>query len=199
MVQERRATTSTAAHAGQRLRRAPLLAVGMAVLVVLAVTALLPRTAPTKALACAGKNAKTGLQVGQCAPNFTLPDPRGRQTSLASFRGHPVLLHFWAVACTTCAGEYPDFARAVQAYTPKGLRVVAVDAWGEPAPLVQEWQNSRHLPATLLVDPSQAVPSMYSGTTTPTTYVIDRAGRVAYAHTGPLSYAGFQQQIGNVM
>ena len=51
--------------------------------------------------------------------------------SLADFRGHPVLLHFWAVGCPSCAAEYPDFSRVVAAYAPKGVRVVAVDAWGE--------------------------------------------------------------------
>lgn len=181
-------------------RRPRLLSiVAVVVVVVLAATALLPRSAPTKALACAGKDAKSGLAVGECAPGFALHDLRGRRVALTLFRGSPLLLHFWAVGCTTCAGEYPDFSRAVRAYTAKGLRVVAVDAWGESQPLVQDWQNSHHLPATLLVDPSQAVPSMYSGTHTPTTYLIDRAGRVAYAHTGPLSYAGFQQQIDRVM
>lgn len=189
----------------RRTRRLPLLAlVGAAVLLVLAATALWPRASAPRALACsssvgAGEGVKTGLDVGQCAPDFALPDIRGKRVRLASFRGHPVLLHFWAVRCATCAAEYPDFARVVRAYQPKGLAVLAVDAWGEPQPLVQGWQDTHHLPATLLVDPSTAVPSLYNGTTTPTTYVIDRAGRVAFAHTGPLPYADFARQVSRIM
>ncbi len=186
---------------GQRTgRRAPLLAVaGVAALILLAATALVPHGSPAKALACAGKDAKTGLAVGQCAPDFTLSNLQGRRVSLASYRGRPVLLHFWAVACTTCKAEYPDFSRAVRTYTPKGLAVVAVDAWGESPPMVQGWQDTHHLAATLLVDTSQAVPSMYNGTTTPTTYVIDRDGRVTFSQTGPLSYNDFSRHIASVM
>ncbi len=186
---------------GQRAgRRAPLLAVaGVAALILLAATALVPHGSPAKALACAGKDVKTGLAVGQCAPDFTLSNLQGRRVSLASYRGRPVLLHFWAVACTTCKAEYPDFSRAVRTYTPKGLAVVAVDAWGESPPMVQGWQDTHHLAATLLVDTSQAVPSMYNGTTTPTTYVIDRDGRVTFSQTGPLSYNDFSRHIASVM
>ncbi len=188
------------APAKARRRRAPLLAVaGVAALILLAATALVPHGSPAKALACAGKDAKTGLAVGQCAPDFTLPNLQGRRVSLASYRGRPVLLHFWAVACTTCKAEYPDFSRAVRTYTPKGLAVVAVDAWGESPPMIQGWQDTHHLAATLLVDTSQAVPSMYNGTTTPTTYVLDRDGRVTFSQTGPLSYNDFQRHISSVM
>ncbi len=61
--------------------------------------------------------------------------------------------------------------------------------------MIQDWQSAHHLPATILVDPSSAVSSMYNGVTTPTTYTIDRAGRVAFAHTGPLSYDDFTRQV----
>jgi len=64
---------------------------------------------------------------------------------------------------------------------------------------VRGWQDTHHLAATLLVDTSQAVPSMYNGTTTPTTYVLDRAGRVTFSQTGPLSYDDFQRHISSVM
>jgi len=120
------------ALAKARRRRAPLLTVaGVAALILLAATALVPHASPAKTLACAGKDVKTGLAVGQCAPDFTLSNLQGRRVSLASYRGRPVLLHFWAVGCSTCKAEYPDFSRAVRTYTPKGLAVVAVDAWGE--------------------------------------------------------------------
>ncbi len=111
-------------------RRFPLLIiVGAVALIVLGVTALLPRSTPAKALACAAPaTGATGLAVGQCAPDFALSDLHGNRVSLAALRGHPVLLHFWAVGCSTCRAEYPDFSRAVATYRPKGLDVLAVDA-----------------------------------------------------------------------
>jgi len=93
--QRRQRTGQLDAPAKARRRRAPLLAIaGVAALLLLAATALVPHGSPATALACAGKDAKTGLAVGQCAPDFTLSNLQGRPVSLASFRGRPVLLHF---------------------------------------------------------------------------------------------------------
>ncbi len=158
-----------------------------------------PTTAGSATMSCASSGAATGLLVGQCAPDFTLDDVSGRSVSLSSYSGHPVLLHFWAVACTSCRAEFPDFSRAVSAYTPKGLKVIAVDAWGESAQMVANWQGINHLQATMLVDPSVGVPQQYNGTGTPTTYFIDRNGRIAAKNTGQSSYDYFQQHISQII
>jgi peroxiredoxin len=175
-------------------------AVGLAVVVLLGATLLLTRSAPpTVQASCSTRGATTGVSPGQCAPNFTLPDVQGKSVSLAQFRGHPILLHFWAVACTTCAAEYPDFARAVRADVPRGLTVLAVDAWGEPPSLVQRWQASYHLPATLLIDQPQEIVREYGVQGTPTTFFIDRTGHIVTSSSGPLTYADFQSNIRRIV
>ncbi len=182
--------------APRRRPRLVLTTAGVVVIALLAATMLLTRSAPASvAAACATTGASTGLGSGQCAPTFTLSDLQGHRVSLTDFRGHPVLLHFWAVGCPSCAAEYPDFARAVAAYAPKGVRVVAVDAWGETPALVRQWQASHHLPATLLIDQPQAVVRQYGVQGTPTTIFIDRTGRITGSNTGPLTYAGFQHAL----
>jgi len=179
-------------------RRRPQLVLttaGVAVIALLAATVLLTRPAPVPAVAACATTAATGLGAGQCAPNFTLSDLHGRRVSLTDFRGHPVLLHFWAVGCPSCAAEYPDFARVVATDAPRGVRVVAVDAWGEAPALVRQWQASHHLSATLLIDQPQAVVRQYGVQGTPTTLFIDRAGRIVSSNTGPLAYANFQHAL----
>src|SRR5437016_2357669 len=49
--------------------------------------------------------APVGFRVGDRAPDFTLQDLHGKRVSLHTFRGRPVLLHFWAVDCTNCQAE----------------------------------------------------------------------------------------------
>ncbi|HKC75912.1 MAG TPA: redoxin domain-containing protein, partial [Chloroflexota bacterium] len=105
-----------------------LIAVAAVAVVAIAAMAMVTRPAPATAQACAPSSASTGTGVGQCAPNFTLDDVQGKSVSLSNFHGHLVLIHFWAVGCTTCAAEYPDFSRIVRAFVPKGLVVLAVDA-----------------------------------------------------------------------
>ncbi len=162
-----------------------------------------PTAAPTTSSAttpCGSSGVASGLSVGQCAPDFTLDDVSGRSVSLSSYIGHPVLLHFWAVGCTTCRAEFPDFSRAVSTYTPKGLTVLAVDAWGESARMVADWQGLNHLQAAaMLVDPQQTVPQQYAVPGTPTTYFIDRTGRIVAKNTGQSTYDYFQRTIARIV
>jgi peroxiredoxin len=192
---------SPAPRAGARARRLLLSgAAGLAVVVLFGVTLLFTRSAPTTVQAsCAAHRARTGVSTGQCAPSFTLADAQGQRVSLAQFRGHPILLHFWAVACTTCAAEYPDFARAVRADVPRGLTVLALDAWGEPPAMVRQWQAHHHLPAALLIDQPQEIVREYGVQGTPTTFFIDRTGRIVSSSSGPLTYADLQSNIRRIL
>jgi peroxiredoxin len=178
-------------------------AIGLAVIVLLGATLLVTRsTPPTVQASCLARGAGTvgtGVSTGQCAQNFTLADAQGRPVSLAQFRGHPILLHFWAVACTTCAAEYPGFSRAVRADVPRGLTVLAVDAWGEPPFMVQQWQARHHLPATLLIDQPEEIVREYGVQGTPTTFFIDRTGRIVSSGSGPLTYAAFQRNLSRIL
>ena len=103
------------------------------------------------------------------------------------------------MACTTCAAEYPAFSRAVRADVPKGLTVLAVDAWGEPPSMVQQWQAHHHLPATLLIDQPQEIVRAYGVQGTPTTFFIDRTGRIVSSSSGPLTYAAFQSNVRRIL
>src|SRR5579864_7305895 len=73
--------------------------------------------------------APVGLHIGDRAPDFTLADLQGRQVSLHQYLGRPVLLHFWAVDCTSCQAEQPDYLRAVQHLGAKAPIILAEDAW----------------------------------------------------------------------
>lgn len=164
----------------------------------LAATAILARPSTATAQGCTS-SAHTGLGVGQCAPNFTLTDLHNRRVSLAAQRGHPVLIHFWGVPCTTCRAEYPDFSRAVAQFVPKGLRVLDVESWSSPAPMILQWQQTHHLPATLLPDVSAEVPQLYGVSGTPTTFFVDKRGRITASYAAPLSYADYAANISHIM
>lgn len=67
-----------------------------------------------------------GNQVGQVAPDFTLPDLAGKAFALSSFRGCPVILDFWATWCKPCLTAIPKLEALRQRYQAWGLKVVAV-------------------------------------------------------------------------
>jgi hypothetical protein len=64
--------------------------------VAIGATILFSRSTPTSAQGCT-PSSPTGVQPGQCAPDFTLPDLQSRRISLRDYRGSPLLLHFWGV------------------------------------------------------------------------------------------------------
>jgi len=59
-------------------------------------------------------------------PDFTLPDLEGHQVVLGHYRGHVVLVNFWATWCAPCRTEIPDLMKLQAKYGARGLVVLGV-------------------------------------------------------------------------
>jgi len=133
--------------------------------------------------------APVGLRVGDRAPDFTLKSLQGAPVSLHQFLGRPVLLHFWAVDCTSCQAEQADYLRAIKHLGARAPVILAEDAWGEPADYARPYVREHHIPGTVLIDTSRAVfDGLYQGQGTPTAYYIDAQGIIRQTAVGPEQY-----------
>jgi len=66
------------------------------------------------------------FDIGDEAPNITMPTPSGNTLSLADLRGNVVLLDFWASWCAPCRAENPAIVRAYNQFKNKGFDVFQV-------------------------------------------------------------------------
>jgi thiol-disulfide isomerase/thioredoxin len=114
--------------------------------------------------------------------------PEGGELSLASLRGKPLVLNFWATWCPPCISELPLLDRFHQEQNPRGWTVVAL-AVDSPTP-VREFLRQRPLamPVGLAgldgVEFGRALGNVQGGL--PFTVVIDSNGAVGSRKLGAL-------------
>jgi cytochrome c biogenesis protein CcmG/thiol:disulfide interchange protein DsbE len=65
--------------------------------------------------------------VGKAAPDFAGTDLDGKPIRLSDFKGHPLLINFWASWCGPCRAEQPGLNAISAAYADRGLVIVGVD------------------------------------------------------------------------
>ncbi len=66
------------------------------------------------------------LAVGSIAPDITLPNPDGKQTSLSSLEGNVVLIDFWAAWCPPCREANAILGELHKKYNDDGFEIFAV-------------------------------------------------------------------------
>jgi len=130
------------------------------------------------------KPAHVFLDVGHPAPDFTLPDLDGTPRKLSDYRGKVVLLNFWSTWCTPCRTEMPSMQRAFQRHKGNGFEILAVSLNVEGKPPVVEFVKELKLTFMILLDPKKEVARIYRVYALPTSYVIDKQGKIAYKLIG---------------
>lgn len=128
---------------------------------------------------------KSGVQTGDEAPDFRLQDESGTEISLATFRGQPILLNFWATWCPPCVWEMPSLERLSRTLAPQGLAVVAVSIDEGGWPTIRRFQSEIPITFTILWDETTDVAARYGTYQLPESYLISKDGIVLKKYLGP--------------
>lgn len=121
--------------------------------------------------------------------DFSLSDLGGRKVSLSDYRGKVVLLNFWATWCPPCKAEMPGMEKLYQTFKDNpDFVMLAVDSQ-EQASVVQKFITDNQYHFKVLLDTDGQVNAKYSVQAIPTTYLIDRQGRVIAGKAGAHDWA----------
>ncbi|MEO8098918.1 MAG: TlpA disulfide reductase family protein [Acidobacteriota bacterium] len=129
------------------------------------------------------------------AADFKLVDANGAEVKLSDYKDKVVLLNFWATWCGPCQVEIPWFKEFEQTYKDRGFAVVGVSADEEGWAAVKPYIEAKKLNYRVLLD-DQKMPSPYKDVQAlPSTYFIDRQGRIAGFHEGLVSKGTYEDGI----
>ncbi|MBA2690302.1 MAG: TlpA family protein disulfide reductase [Burkholderiales bacterium] len=130
------------------------------------------------------------LAAKPAAPAVVFVSLNGEKVALESLRGKVVLVNFWATDCPGCIAEMPDLVKTHRKYQPAGLETVAVAMSYDPPNYVLAYTQKNALPFIVSLDPTGSLSKAFKDVKlTPTTFVIDKQGRILQRVVGVLDFA----------
>jgi thiol-disulfide isomerase/thioredoxin len=133
------------------------------------------------------------------APEWKLTDLNGKLVKLSDFRGKVLILDFWATWCGPCRVEMPHFVELQKQYGNKGLTVIGVSLDEQGPEVVKEFVKQLGVNYPIVIG-NEKVAEAYGGIyAIPTTFVIDRQGRIASRHMGYNDKTVFEKEIQSLL
>jgi peroxiredoxin len=125
------------------------------------------------------------LSQHSSAPDVTFLGIKGERITPASLQGKVVMVNFWATSCATCVKEMPQMVDTYNKYKAQGLEFVAVAMKEDPPNYVLNFAETRQLPFKVALDVKGDAAKAYGNVAmTPTTFVIDKQGRIIKRYVG---------------
>lgn len=132
--------------------------------------------------------------AAESAPLFAaqLMNLEGQFTTLATLRGKPLVVNFWARWCGPCKEEIPDLVRANAKYKARGLTVVGIGL-DDQIGSVRDFVKAYDIDYKILLARDEGIPLLRAvgndAAALPYTLVIDRHGKVVASKLGIMSEA----------
>jgi thiol-disulfide isomerase/thioredoxin len=116
---------------------------------------------------------------------------------IAGWRGHPVVINFWGSWCVPCRKEAPVLARVAADTRTLGVRFAGIDIREDPYAGLA-FESGYRIPYPSISDPDNLIAARFGAAApvaTPSTYILDGRGRIAWAWFGETTYSQLELAV----
>jgi len=137
-------------------------------------------------LMCMSMFILTAVQAeSDMAPNFTLKSRSGKNIKLSELRGQVVMINFWASWCGPCRKEMPLLEKLYKKYKALGFVILGVNVDDKPKQ-AESLLKQINISFPVLFDTDKKISAKYKVTAMPSSFFIDRDGKLRSEHKGYL-------------
>jgi cytochrome c biogenesis protein CcmG/thiol:disulfide interchange protein DsbE len=127
--------------------------------------------------------------------DFTLKDIHGKDVTLSAYKGKVILLDFWATWCAPCKIEIPGFVELYNKYKSRGLAILGV-SMDDSISAVKPFADKLKMNYPVLIGAGRSdIEQAFALTGLPTSFIINRDGKICAQHTGFAPKEQFEREI----
>jgi thiol-disulfide isomerase/thioredoxin len=119
----------------------------------------------------------------------------GKPVTIEQLKGKVVMVNFWATWCPTCKAEMPQWQKFYDAYKDKGFELIAVSIDDDEKELRKvSKERGYNFPVAWRYD-DKTDDNFGDVIATPTLYIVDKSGKVAWTKRGRVTYSQLQEVV----
>jgi thiol-disulfide isomerase/thioredoxin len=129
------------------------------------------------------------------APAWKLLDVDGHEVNFDQFKGKVVVIDFWATWCTPCRAEIPGYIALQEKYRAKDLVIIGMSVDRQGPKVVKKFMSDHKMNYVVVMADDDVQSAFGDMPGIPTTFIIDREGRIRDRKVGAMDAATYEQTL----